>query len=421
VILLMVDTLRADHLGCYGWSRPTSPRIDAFAADSVLFSRARSQASCTFPSVNSLLTSRYGAFFLFQPGSSMGIPNGPPTLAELLRDNGYATAAFSASPIVRATPSKENPDAGFDRGFDLFDETCQFREAACLNRQALGWVESIDRPFFLYLHFMEPHDPYAPPPSHVPKFTGDFSGPDHIRRGDPNPIADMVYGDGPEVEVTEQDLDHLLDLYDEEISYFDAQFAHLMEELDRLGALESALVILASDHGEEFMEHGDHIKHCRVLYDTSTRVPLLIRIPGVPGQRIDTAVENLDIMPTVLDYLGIPMDGVLINGRSLRPLIEGTDPGGWVAFSDQGKWRASDNGEFKLLLDAKEMRPELFDLRTDPLELNDILSSQPPIAGLLWQELERWLTHTEGSVGSRDALEAGQETQDRLRALGYLQ
>jgi len=421
VILLLVDTLRADHLSCYGWSRPTSPAIDAFAGDSLLFEHARSQAACTFPSANAILTSRYGALFMFQPNHFMGIPAGTPALPEILQNNGYATAAFSASPIVRTTPSRENPDGGFGRGFEVFDETCLFRDAECLNTRAVGWVKGTDRPFFLYMHFMETHDPYSPPRSHARRFAGELDGPSYILRGDPNPIADMVYDNGPKVAVTEQDIGHLRDLYDEEIAYFDEQFSRLMEELALLGALDNSLVILASDHGEEFMEHGDHIKHCRVLYDTSTRVPLIIRIPGIPGRRIDTAVGNVDIMPTVLDYLGITHSEIPINGRSLRPLIEGTDRGSRVVFSDQGRWRAADNGDFKLMLEAAEMRPALFDLKADPLERNDILQSQPQIGRQLWLELERWLVATEGSVGSRKALEAGAETQERLQALGYLQ
>ena len=421
VILVLVDTLRADHLGCYGFARPTSPGIDAFAEDAVLFERARSQASCTFPSVNSMLASRYGALFMFQPEHSMGIPADIPVLPEVLRDAGYATAALSASPIVRATPSDENPDAGFDRGFDEFDESCLFRDASCINERALQWVERASRPFFLYLHYMEPHDPYAPPSGHRAGFAGDFDGPEHIRRGDPNPIADMVYDDGPAVEVSDRDIRHLLDLYDEEIAYFDGQFSRLLAELGAVGALDGAIVILASDHGEEFMEHGDHIKHCRVIFDTSTRVPLIMKLPGLPGRRIDTAVANLDIMPTVLDYLDIPADGFLLNGQSLRPLIEGGGPDSRIVFSDQGRWRSADDGDVKLMFDAVAMEPELFDLEADPLELNDTLDERPEVGKRLWQQLERWLTLTEGGVGKREALEAGEKTLERLRALGYLQ
>jgi arylsulfatase A-like enzyme len=132
-------------------------------------------------------------------------------------------------------------------------------------------------------------------------------------------------------------------------------------------------------------------------------------------------VANLDIMPTVLDYLGIPHDGLPLSGRSLRSLIEGTDRQLRVVFSDQGKWRSADDGRFKLMLDAAEMVPALFDLRLDPLELTDVHDSAPGIGHQLRPELERWLIATEGGVGSSTALKAGQQAEERLRALGYIQ
>jgi arylsulfatase A-like enzyme len=268
---------------------------------------------------------------------------------------------------------------------------------------------------------MEPHDPYAPPARHATRFVGEYEGPEFIRRGNPNPIADMVYDDGPKVEVSELDIRHLLDLYDEEIAYFDEQFSRLLDELGALDAVDGSIIILASDHGEEFMEHGHHIKHCRVIYDTSTRVPLIMKIPGVPGRRVETAVENVDIMPTVLDYLAIPTDRYRLSGQSLRPVAEGGDGERRVVFSDQGKWRSADDGQFKLLLDAVELQPVLFDLESDPLEWSDILADSPETGSRLWQRLERWLTLTEGGVGNREALEAGEATMERLKALGYLQ
>jgi arylsulfatase A-like enzyme len=422
VIIALVDTLRADHMGCYGYSRDTTPNIDRFASQAVLFERARSQASCTFPSVNSMLTSRHPAVFLFQPEGFMGIPEETVSLAEILRDHGYATAAFSASPIVRAHPSKENPDGGYGRGFAVFDESCLFREAECVNNRALRWLRKARRPFFLYLHYMDPHDPYRTPHDVPAVFADVHDGPDFVREGNPNPIADMVYGDGPEVAVSEGDIQHLLDLYDDEIRYFDDQFHGFLGALDDLGLTGSTMIVLASDHGEEFMEHGEHIKHCRVLFDTSTRVPLIARIPGVEGgRRISPAVQNIDVMPTILDYLGIVEPDLHSNGSSLRDLISSDDQGPRMAFSNQGKWRSIDDGRYKLLLDARNVEPQLFDLHADPLELSDLYHPEHAAALELEPLLIGWLTLTEGGVGDSRALAAGQETEERLRALGYLQ
>jgi arylsulfatase A-like enzyme len=416
VIIALVDTLRADHM------RGTTPNIDRFASQSVLFERARSQASCTFPSVNSLLTSRHPAVFLFQPDGFLGIPEETVSLAEILRDHGYSTAAFSASPIVRAHPSKENPDGGYGRGFAVFDESCLFREAECVNNRALQWLRKARRPFFLYLHYMDPHDPYRTPRNVPAVFAETHDGPDFVRDGNPNPIADMVYGDGPDVAYSKRDIRHLLDLYDDEIRYFDGQFNGFLQALDDLGLTAATTIVLASDHGEEFMEHGEHVKHCRVLYDTSTRVPLLVRIPGVEGgRRIASAVQNLDVVPTILDYLEIVEPNLRSNGASLRDLISSGDQGPRVAFSNQGKWRSIDDGKHKLLLDAKIVEPQLFDLHADPLEHRDLYGPEHPAALDLEPRLIRWLELTEGGVGGAKALDAGQKTEERLRALGYLQ
>jgi arylsulfatase A-like enzyme len=284
-----------------------------------VFARARSQAACTFPSVNSLLTSRYPAPFIRQGKGRMGIPPDIPTLADLLRRRGYATVAISASPVVRATPSELNPSGGFGSGFDVFDESPLWREGAFVNHVALTHLKSLTEPFFLYLHYMDPHDPYRPPRTWTRRFATEDAGPPFIRLGQPNPIAAMIYGSGPLVTVSESDIHHLVDLYDDEIGYVDQQVTKLIHHLEKRGFADHSILVLAADHGEEFMEHG-HVKHCRVLYDSSTHVPLMLRIPGVPGgTRIEAAVQNVDIVPTVLDYLGMPPESGRFDGSSLRP------------------------------------------------------------------------------------------------------
>jgi len=149
---MLVDTLRADHMSLYGYERATTPFIDGFAADAVVFDRARSQAGCTFPSVNSLFTSRYAFDFYRQGESQMGIPAEYPTIAEILRARGYHTIAVSASPIVRLTPTKENPNGGFGAGFEVFDESCLWDDAECVNARALKLLGDTRETFFLYLH-----------------------------------------------------------------------------------------------------------------------------------------------------------------------------------------------------------------------------------------------------------------------------
>jgi arylsulfatase A-like enzyme len=282
VIVVLVDTLRADHMSLYGYSRATTPFIDKLAAEAVVFDRARAQAACTFPSVNSLFTSRYPFDFNVQGEGQMGIPAEHPTIAEILQARGYHTIAVSASPIVRSTPSKENPNGGFGAGFEVFDESCLWGAAACVNARALELLGEAREPFFLYLHYMDPHGHYAPPADYQKQFAGPYDGYDFIAAGDHNPIGDMIYGDGPELDITDRDVQHLVDLYDDEIRYFDGEFARLIDFLREDNLLGRSLLAFTSDHGEEFLEHGG-FRHGHTLYQELLHVPLVMKPPDFVG------------------------------------------------------------------------------------------------------------------------------------------
>ncbi|HVR96413.1 MAG TPA: sulfatase [Thermoanaerobaculia bacterium] len=427
VLFILVDTLRADHLGVYGYGRDTSPNLDALAREAVLFADARSQASCTFPSVNSILTSRYTAVFLGQPDKTMGIPQGVPPLAEILRGRGYRTAAVSASPVVRKSPSRFNPTGGYDRGFERFHEDCLWKPAECVNRAALEQLNALNtddgRPFFLYLHYMDPHGPYAPPAEYARRFA--ISEPDKkfIRDGNPNPIGDMLYKGAPDPGVTPADLQHLVDLYDDEISYFDTRLAELIAALRESGRLDDTVLVLASDHGEEFLEHG-HIKHCRTLFDTSVKVPLLMKVPGVGASAVPHPVENVDIVPTLLDYLGIDTAGLTLEGESLRPLIEGEAPppeSGGHQLASQGPWRSVADDRFKLIQDLAAGSFALYDLDADPGETTDVLRRERRAFHELREALTAWLAITEGEAAAGESLRQAEEAEKKLRSLGYLE
>ncbi len=421
LIIVLVDTLRADHMSLYGYERPTTPFIDRFASDAVVFEHARSQANCTFPSVNSLLTSRYPEIFIRQEKGQLGIPENTPSIAEILKAQGYHTTAVSASHIVRATPTEYNPNGGFDRGFDSFVEGCRWRHGACVNKHVFNELDIIEEPFFLYVHYMEPHEHYQPPKRWEKRFAGEYDGYDFIAKGDPNPIAEMLYDDGPKLDITENDIQHLVDLYDDEILYFDGVFRRLVRNLKERGLLDHTLIVFAADHGEEFMEHG-HVKHCRGLWNTLTHVPLVLRIPGVDGgQRISPAVQNLDVVPTVLDYLGIESDGFGLEGVSLRPLIEDREPTQIFAFADSGKYRTVDDGRWHFILDGVDSSATFYDLRTDPLEQHDLSAGGGREVGRLSAALNSWLQDTGQWVRFDEALLAGKVKEEELRALGYLQ
>jgi arylsulfatase A-like enzyme len=418
VILILVDTLRADHLGAYGYSRPTSPNVDAFAAESLKFADARSQASCTFPSANSILTSRYPSAFLGQPAPSpLGIPESIPSIAEILRERGFRTAAVSASPVVRNSPGRFNPGAGFGRGFETFNEDCVWGTAGCVNRAAIPLIQSGDeRPFFLYLHYMDPHGPYAPPKNHRRRWALGRPEKRFVRDGNPNPIGDMLYKGAPDPGATPEDLQYLIDLYDEEIAFFDSQFAELLKAVRDAGRLEDTVLVFVSDHGEDFLEHG-HIKHCRTLFDSSIKTPFFLRLPGIEPRVLDQPVQNLDVVPTLLDYLEVDTTGLTFEGESLRPLIERTGELDPHQYGMQATLRSAADGRHKLIHDLGKGSFELYDLKADPKEAKDALRGERRIFHRLRQALTGWLRKTEGTGKAEESLEA----ERRLRALGYLE
>lgn len=422
IIFVLVDTLRADRLGAYGYTRDTSPSVDAFARESILFENARSQASCTFPSANSILTSRWPAAFLGQANQALGIPEGIPSLAEILRLEGFRTVAVSASAVVRNTPSRFNPTAGFGRGFEVFHEDCVWKSGACVNRAAEEHLKKGDQPLFLYLHYIDPHGPYQPPKRLQGRFTKGQPDKRWVRLGDPNPIGNWLYKGEEHPGFTDADLQYLSDLYDEEIAFFDTQFALLLEKLRSSGLLDESIVVFAADHGEEFLEHG-HIKHCRTLFDNSIRVPLFLHLPGVDAKAIAKPVQNLDLVPTILDYLGIK-SGYQFEGRSLRPLIEGREedaPAERYQYALQGTFRSASDGRYKLIQDLGAGSFSLYDLAGDPAEKADVLRQERRAFFRLRDSLTGWIGRSEGKGQESESLRKAKEAEEKLRSLGYIE
>jgi arylsulfatase A-like enzyme len=425
VLLVVVDTLRSDRMSLYGYARPTTPNLEALARQAVVFENARSQAGCTYPSVNSLLTSRLPSRFLLGKTGTMGIPEEIRSLPEILRQHGYATAAVSASIVVRANPSSVNPAGGFDRGFLAFDERCLRKRAPCVNGRGLDLAAGLRQPWFLYLHYLEPHAPYQPPEDHPLRFAAPLQQAREqgvhgwAQQGEVRPVVRRLYHGEEQFEYNPRDLAYLSDLYDEEIAYFDQQFAVLLAALSERGLLDRTLLVFASDHGEELYEHGDW-SHCRDLaYDTVLATPLLLRIPGTAqGLRRKAAVENLDIVPTLLDYLGLPAGDLPFDGQSLRPVIEEDRPIRRLTFGNQGRHRTVADGAYKLLFDLAAGGGRLFDLRTDPGETTDVAGERPAEAERLRELLRRWIESTEGPAA--ESVRRADELEKQLRAVGYL-
>lgn len=421
VIVVLVDTLRADHLSLYGYGRDTSPRLEALAERGVVFEQARSQAGCTFPSVNSLFTSRYPQLFQ-QTTKEYGwaIPEYVPTFAEMLKANGYRTAAVSSSPIVRVNPSKRNPDGGYGAGFDQFDDSCEWKSADCINEAAFGILDGLEsEPFLLYLHYFEPHGPYNPPARHERRFAAQTYDKPWVADGTLYPLLGMLYDDGPEVEFTDGDLAQTIGLYDDEIAYFDDQFALLVERLESDGLLDRTLVAFVADHGEELYDRG-YMGHCYdFTWDSSVRTPFVLWIPGLEkGWRTDALAQNLDLVPTLLDYLGIEALEYDLHGKSLRPLLEDGNPVHRYVFGIQRYARWVTDGRYKLSYNIWTEETVLYDLSEDPTEQTDVAEQRPEVVADLKGTLMRWIEAAEGDASTR--IEQAGAATERLKALGYL-
>lgn len=422
VVLILVDALGADHLGCYGYDLPTSPNLDAFAAQSIRFSDVRAQATCTFPSANSILTGRWPSFFVDRPDGKMASPDETVWLAEALKDHGYSTAAVSASPVVRKDASSVNPGGGYGGGFDHFLEDCMWGPAACVNRDAFKVLPELKPPFFLYLHYMDTHDYYAPPAKWRRGFVSPAcQGLDWIADGNPNPIADALYKRHEKPNVTPRQLGYLEGLYDSAIAYWDDQFEQLLDRLKRRGVYDNTMIIVLADHGEEFLEHGD-IKHCHNLFDTTLKTPLIVHMPGESsGRVISTPTQNLDVMPTILDEVGASEVVPGLPGRSLRPLIEHGRRVDGPIFGFWGVYRSDRHGRYKLIVNLAKETFSLYDLKADPGERNDVLKAHPEVYRRMRKELLSWLAKTEGNLLPGEHAKLGQDVTKKLKALGYLQ
>lgn len=421
VVLILADTTRADRMSLYGYQRLTTPKLDARATSAVVFEAARSQASCTFPSVNSILTSRQPFHFYDQPLGRWSIPDGMPTLAAILAANGYATFAVSASEVVRATPSKVNKVGGYGAGFATFDESCAGQSAECVGGRAVALARAATQPFFAYLHYMDPHHPYQAPAGwrHFAKPT--VARDPRLRRGDPGRILAAIYKHRQPGERFRAQIAPLSDAYDDEIRYLDAALDRTLDELRAIGGTRDTLVVFASDHGEDFLEHGD-LMHCRSLYETSIHVPLVMWLPGVAARRVAAPVQNLDIVPTLLDYLGIDATPFGLEGRSLRAAIDGDPAAAEVpAYAAQSALRAVVRGQDKLVYDLEHDEARLFDLGADPGEQHDLAPERPAELRALEEHLLERVAATEGEGDTKRAAKTSREVQERLRALGYLE
>jgi len=409
LLLVSIDTLRADHLGTYGYARPTSPNLDAFARRAVTFDEAISPSSWTLPAHASLLTGtspyRHGAV-----RTASRISPTVPTLAERLRERGYHTVGFVNAPFVSS-------GFGFARGFDAFGEIFERRlsDPAEYQRRVLATLPELRPPFFLFVHYMDVHLPYRPPV----RFNVFAAEPERGLVVDRLKKVQRALERGTKT-VSREERQRLIDFYDGEILAMDDKLGELLRSVERL--FPNTVVVVTSDHGEEFLEHGN-LFHARTLYDEVLRVPLIVAGPGIArGARVTEPVSLVDVVPSVLDWLAVPHDG-RFDGRSLAAALRGE---ALAALADERllhlhtagpagrlSLRGVRTSTHKLIRDDVRDAAELYDLGTDPRERRNVAAEHA--AHPLHGEIARLELPAPAAAPPPDA-----RTVESLRALGYL-
>jgi arylsulfatase A-like enzyme/Tfp pilus assembly protein PilF len=395
VVVITLDTLRADHLGCYGYKQIQTPNIDALARSAVRFTRAYTAVPITLPSHAAIFTGSFPMATGIHDFSGNRLPSEAVTLAKVLRNHGYATAAFLGSAVL---DSRFGLNQGFDTYFDHFNfsrvdeaslDQIERRGDRAMD-EALGWVKRNPRqPFFLWVHLYDPHYPYTPP----------------------EPFA-SAYKSHP---------------YDGEIAFDDTQVGRLLSFLREMERFSPALIVLTADHGEGLGEHGEKT-HGFFLYNSTLHVPLIIKVPGASARLVEDEVSLVDIMPTVLQALRIPVPPT-VQGRSLLSSILGRpDAGSSNLYAEtylpllHFRWsqlRALQSRGVKYV-DAP--RPELYDTRIDPGESSSLIGTRQAIAqGMrdkLFALLRRYTPVSGAPADEKELTDPG--LLERLRSLGYV-
>jgi len=399
VLLFTLDTTRADHIGCYGYPNVRTPNIDGLATDGFLFKNATAQAPLTLPSHSSIFTGTYPFIHGVKDNGGFYLEPEKVTLAELLKQKGWTTSAFVGAFVL---DSRWGLNQGFDHYYDNFDfakykkislDSVQ-REGGEVIKAFFDWFKTNgDRRFFSWIHLYDPHTPYEPPEPYKSEYSGRPWG-----------------------------------LYDGEIAYVDSLIGKVLESLREKGVLDKTIIVIAADHGESLGEHGES-SHAFFIYDSTVSVPLILKLPGsnLKPKTIDAQVELVDIMPTLLDLLGITVPNE-IQGRSLAPLLAGSRAGAdKMAYSESYYPRYHYGwSELKSLRTVRYQyiqapRPELYDIVRDPMERTNIYGQNSSQAERFIKEMKR-IEELSRALGeeSKAPRQLDNDTIEKLRALGYV-
>jgi len=377
VILISLDDLRADRLGCYGNPRPVSPAMDALAAHGIQFNQAYTAWPFTPPAHIAMMTSLYPSVF------EIPLDPGQDTLASVLNRSRWKTAAFTGGGFMSS-------DYGTLNGFSFVDD--EVYGPGALEKRARRWLKkNAGDKFFLFLHTYYQHVPFEAPEKDFDRFRDPaYDGP--VENTGESTNAFINRANTRAIDVTDADIAQLVAVYDAQICRLDEFIASLLGELKSLKIDDETLVILTSDHGEQFFEHGyiGHTSPGHPTADASIRVPLIIHVPGrTEGRKIDAPVELIDIPPTILGLLGLDSPE-FFQGTNLTPLITGKNiqlkPARQAVFQSYHKYQGIRTGDWKLLLNLESGDVHLYDLQSDPKEQNN-LGADPDkadiIAGLM--------------------------------------
>lgn len=407
VVIYLVDTLRADRLGCYGYPRPVSPHLDNFAKGATLFETAIAQAPWTRPSVASVLTGmnplEHGVRTL-----EARLPDAAETLPERLRAAGYRTAAFSTNWHV-------GTEAGLAQGFDDFDFSPREpdSDSAAVNRRVLAWLDRYQssEPFFLYIHTLDPHSPYTPPPDLRQRFAagarpqaGTIEGLRRIYRAKGGRRYALVREVAP--------------LYDAEVAANDRSFGALLSALKERGLFEESLIVFVSDHGEALGEHHD-FGHSRSLYAEQLDVPLVVKLPSqTRGERSSRLAQHVDLLPTVLAAAGLPPPSGLRGADLFGPPGEAGPAFSHLNYNGRVGMSVVFDGWKRIEPWSRRFgsRPELFRMGD---EINDLAGKHPVRSGFLDSLLRAEKLRARGGLRPERA-GMDEETRRGLEALGYL-
>jgi len=425
VLFVTVDTLRADHQGCYGYFRDTSPRIDALAEESILFERCGVPMATTLPSHVSMLTGawplEHGVLANVAHGGQAFRPSpGLLSVAEVLRDCGYRTAAFTSAKPLRQ-------DSGVAAGFEHFDESeARERRGDVTVRRALKWLgerraEAPDEPFFLWVHLFDPHDPFNAPPPYGQAFKSDAGLETYLEERE---ISIDSQGHGRRLVDTRR----AHNAYDGEILFTDHLVGLMLDALEEHGVQDDTLVVLLGDHGEGLGQHG--MPGHGYIWEEQLQAPLVMRVPGLAPRRVEAGVSSLDVFPTLLSQVNLPCAeafleqssglDVLADDFEQRPLFAQSTAR--LASFGQAQAYTLTLGRWKLLRVGEEPL-RLYDLESDPHELRDLARQEPELAGRMEEELLHLLGEQRRRAdrrGKGETIQRDPKTLKALEDLGYV-